>query len=712
MSRPGNKPARRPVGPWLAALVGGLCFVNSFTNDFVYDDRAIVLHNPRITNLFNPKIWLTDWWQPQDLAEEDIPNLRRDRLYRPLAMFTFALNHALHGLDPRGYHILNIALHMVACALVWRFAQRLLNDAAISTCAALLFAVHPIHSEAVANIVGRAEVLAAIFLLGGLLLLMPASGAPPGVGRALLAAPLFFAALLSKETAVCYVPVALLAMHAVRRNQARPAKTWWLTHTAILLVPMAAYLPLRYAALERHLLRDLDPAPTFNPVVIAEGSARWTAPFTIVGHYTRLLLAPAQLSSDYGLRIVDPDAGPNAMTALGFAAAVGLGVALWGYRRPAGLWRQLAVLTALSAASYALISNTALLIGVSLAERLMYWPSVPLLLLLAAGVVGWWRNACARGKPLHDSAKLLRAFGVALLAALGLRSVVRNMDWADNLTLFLTDVATYPQGVQLNSFVARQLIWEASQTRDEQQGRALLARADDHLQHALQLYSRNADTLGLRGELYGLRGDRANAIAYLESALQLETTEERFKKLLAKLRGTAPDPEKIAALENQVKQQPNDAALRFELGKLLLDAGQHKQALRELEQAVKLAPENVEAWYSLGEALAANAKTEEAVRAFQQVVTRDPTRWQAHANLTALLGESNPPEALRHAQEALRLKPDEYRNHQNLAEALAVNERFAEAIEKYRQILRGLPETDPMHIVVVQRLQELERRRR
>lgn len=221
------------AGPWLAAAVGAVCFLNSLGNGFTYDDIGIIRENPRIRHLDRPRdIWLADWWQPTD-SEQEVLRRRRDRLYRPLTLCTFALNYAVGELRPFGYHAVNVALHAIVCWLVWRFAQRLFGDATLSTWAALLFAVHPVHCEAVANAVGRAEILAALFLLWGLLVLVPAR-AVPRAGRALGAGALFFAALLSKETAVCYFPVALLVLHAAGRKPADAAarRRWWALHAA------------------------------------------------------------------------------------------------------------------------------------------------------------------------------------------------------------------------------------------------------------------------------------------------------------------------------------------------------------------------------------------------------------------------------------------------------------------------------------------------
>lgn len=93
------------LGPWLAPLLGVLCFANSLGNDFAYDDRALVVDNPRIRSLTDfHALWLSDWWYPSEKPSQEAP--RRDWLYRPLTLFSFALNYAVAGEARRcaGFH--------------------------------------------------------------------------------------------------------------------------------------------------------------------------------------------------------------------------------------------------------------------------------------------------------------------------------------------------------------------------------------------------------------------------------------------------------------------------------------------------------------------------------------------------------------------------------------------------------------------------------
>ena len=706
-----QRPAAGPRvgrGAWLAAIVGAICFLNSLPNDFVYDDLPIVRDNPRTHSLTNlSDIWLSDWWQPQS-EEQQVTSRFRDRLYRPLTLHTFALNHALGGLAPIGYHAGNIALHALVCLLVWCFVQRLLADVAVSNITALVFAVHPIHCEAVANVVGRAEVLAALFLLSGLLVLLPTSRVP-GWKRACGAAVLFLAGLACKETAVCYVPVALVGLHTLAKRPGHGIVRWWGMHAVILLAPLALYLPLRYVALDHHLLRDMPPQVLMNAQVWADLPHRWLHAFTIVGHYTRLVIAPAKLSANYGLAVIDPDGGPDALTWLGIATVIVTLVALVGYTRSSILWRRLAALTVMSIASYALISNTLLLIGVTLGERLLYWPSVPILTAIVAAVVHAYRYAAAPGRSSPGTPRLLRVCGVLLLVGLGLRSVVRNADWQSNWTLFKQDVQTYPQSAELNESWANELMLSLRDPERPDDVEQVLRLADRHLEAALRIHPQFHRAMQLRGRVLGLLGERERAMEYLAAASQLGPLDRVARELLAWLRDEAGEQaNRLEKLAEALSTRPADAALRLEYGELLLQRGRDREALAEIEEAVRLAPANANALRLLGDVHVARNQSERAIETYRSAIAQDPSNWRVHTNLVPLLADDEPAAALRHAEQAHRLAPNELVTNVHLAEALAVNGRLGEALRLFRQIVPGLATDDPYRPAVEQRIRDLE----
>ena len=702
--------SRFACSPWLAVGLAIVCYLNTLGNDFAYDDHPLIVLNPRIESVTDWRaIWLTDWWRPPD----DQPAARipyRDRLYRPLTLFTFALNCAADGRNPLGYHLVNIGLHAVVTGLVWVFALRLSGRRSLAALSAILFAIHPIHVDAVASIVGRAEILAALFLLAGLIVLQPQRRAL-GVVRVAAASGLFLAALLAKETAICFPALAGILLFERWRHGglSLPRGLLWL---ALLLIPLAVYFPLRYEALEHNLIREMVPSGLGNPLAALDPPWRYVGALGAFGRYTWLMFAPAQLSLDYGLAVLSPDAIYDFYLTIGGGGVAALGIALLGYRRPAGSWRLAAVLAAATLASYALISNVLLLIGVAVAERLFYWPSVPVLMLISLGIIEGWHYLSTAPGSSPALRRLGPAAGILLLAAISTRTIVRNPDWSTTLTLFARDVQTHPRGAHLNRGYAVELIWAARQPARAAERRAMLETAERHLRQALEILPTYPLALLNLAQVRAELGDRQRALEILASARVLDPFDRAIQALERQLRDPAATETELAGLRSAVEAQPDDIPARLTLAGRLVDEGHFEEALPHWEHAHRVAPQNPAVLRGLGQTLAGLNRLDEALVILRQAVAADSRDWESHANLAALLSGSAPTESLLHARRAYELAPQDFRVATNFAEALALNGATSEAIRIYARLGRDLPADDPRRAIVEQRRATLAGERR
>lgn len=553
------------LGPWLPAWLAVVCMAPTLGGDFTRDDVAIVQENPRVRSLADWRgIWLEDWWSSFRFPGETAPNPVRDRLYRPLTLFSIALQGAVHGVSPLPLRVGNVLLHAVATVCVWLVTRRLLWRASVAFLAALLFAVHPVHVEAVAEIVGRAEILAATFLMAGVLALAPASG-PPTTRHLWLAAGAFLAAVLSKETGVCYPLIALFVLihrYGTPDESAAELLMRFGGRAMLLLGPLVVYLGLRVIALDGALFSGTAMLNPLNPLAGESIVNRVIGAFTVLGEYTRLALVPWRLSSDYGLGVINPGAGVTGMTVVGALAAVGLGWLLraWsqalatgrGAAGRASVVAELGFLSALFVASYLLISNTILVIGVSMAERLFYWPSVPVLMGVAVAIdhlAGWSREPAAGGaggaRGSIDPRLRIRFVAMAALVALATtllaaRSTWRGRDWRDNVTLFAADAGRNPESVMLNLWYAQRLTFLASQLEVGAPRDEALARASACLERAAAAAPDYPLVVQQQGLVAVLRGDVARAIERFERALRLNPNLALSEAHLRKLRSEAP----------------------------------------------------------------------------------------------------------------------------------------------------------------------------
>ncbi|MBN2446049.1 MAG: tetratricopeptide repeat protein, partial [Phycisphaerae bacterium] len=605
-------------------------------------------------------------------------------------------------------------LHGLACALVWRLTRRLLNSDAVATCAALLFAVHPIHAEAVANVVGRAEVLSAVFMLLGLLVLLGGTRVT-SAGRCLAAGALFFAALTAKETAICAPAVAIIVLYADARFATQRTWRWWGRTALLLALPVVVYLPLRYMALEGHLTRVAPPSRVMNPLVgyslLAPKAEHIFGVLTIVGQYARLLVVPAKLCADYGYKVIAPSRSPSMMTIVGAGVMLATLVALAGFVQQRRGWRMVAALAAMFVASYVLISNTALIIGVTMAERLMYWPSVPVVMLVALGCVELWKRMGAMERASASTLRVIRLAGIVLLAALGLRSLARSVDWSSNEMLFRADLATYPQSVQLQVAMSDELIMKGRAMPPGPERDAVFLEAREHAEKARETASWSVEALQMCGAAAYFCGDRDEAVEFLELADQLAPLDDFSRKALAVARGTSRELiERIDVLRGRIETAPSAEAW-VELGECLLDLGENGEALVAAESADRLAPHNLEASWLLARALVANDKLARARDVLRFVVDQDPDNWRAHMFLATVLVTKDAATALTHARRAVELAPDELESNYNLAEVLARGGHTAEAVRRFRYVQRNLlaPEAK-LQRLIENRIAELQRR--
>lgn len=696
---------------WLPAAIGAICYLFSLGGGFVRDDPAIIETNPRVKELMNWRaIWLTDWWATYVEPGATAPSPLRDRLYRPLSLFTFAVQYSLHGMTPWAFHLANVLMHALMCQLVWRLTHRVIDDPAIASIAALIFAVHPIHAEAVCELVGRAEILVAIALASGLLAATPASGLP-SIARTFGASLAFFLALLAKESAICYAPF-LVALWVQRCERFAGSGFWRgvLVRVPILLLPIIGYFSLRYFALEGQLIRPELTSVLLNPLKDTTLLQHLNGVLIILGNYARLMLTPVKLSSDYSYAIVDPRGGMNVMTLVGATVAVGSFMLAGRWLIAALRWRSGAtpsvygLLAVLFLSSYALISNVFVLIGVSLAERLFYWPSVPVCIALGIFVMRAMRSAATGRGAL--AWQLALTVGLIFFAG---RAALRSLDWRSPYELYRSDHETYPRNARNAQNYGRQLNFMGSQMPKSAQRESWLAQADQALATALAVHPNYPQALQQRGLNAELRGETIKAIQYYEMALQFGEEPTSTGRLNALRGGGSAAEGKLAELERRIGANSNDIDAHIEAGRLMLAQRNGSRAFAFFEAAAKAAPDHAAAIGGCAQALLIQGQRDAAIPYLEKAIELDPRDWRSHTNLMAVTIRSNPVKALKHAKIAVELQPGDFTALANCAEAYVANNDKQAALRCFNDALRILPADDPNRASIEARIAQVQK---
>lgn len=417
---------------FLSAAVAVLVSANSLGNDFAYDDRPIIADNARIHDLGE---------LPGTLAEPYWPNTygRELGLWRPVTTAVFTVQWALWGGAPVGFHLVNVLLNAAASALVVVLLAHLM-PVGVAFLAGLLFAVHPVHTEAVANVVGMAELLSTVLYLGACILVVRNPG-PVRWPKLMAICGLFGLACLTKESAIT-LPAAVVLLDGCRRNVRVRDLGSYLRRRRSLFAGLSVVALGVLAGRVMVLGSVAKPfAPLGAEILAEDGVARiWT----VLGTWPeifRLLFFPMDLSADYTPEVVSVHFGWGPQNVLGLALGLSaLLLALFSWRTGRLSTRALSarivgfgvvwfVITA------APTSNLVFLSGVLLAERTLYLPSVGFVAGLA-----WLFASFYRTRPVAAAALV-----ATCLSLMTYRTVTRNPTWRDNLTVFSTMLAEHPE---------------------------------------------------------------------------------------------------------------------------------------------------------------------------------------------------------------------------------------------------------------------------
>jgi tetratricopeptide (TPR) repeat protein len=500
------RPARAAAGPRLflpaaaIALLAVALYLPGLRNGFAYDAVMLVQEDARVHTLARPASLLASPYWP--MGEETLA------LYRPLVTLSFAADWALWGGRPWGFHLTDALAHAGASVLVFLLLAGLASTPA-ALAGAALFAAHPVHTEAVSSIVGRADVLATAFTLASLLAwrrLPPRSAA-----LAFVAPALFFLALGAKESAIM-LPALLVLLDAAEDRLGRGRAKGWLRERALPLAGLAA-VALGYLAARVAVLGGMAPE-SVNPIAaaIAPGATRLRSVLQVWPEIARLLVFPRVLLADYGPRVIVPATSWTTGAvggALILIGALGGGArALLRGRGRAGLallWAPVALLP---------VSNLIVPIGVLLAERTLYVAVFALALGVAVAVDS------LRAHPWRLRAALAACAVVCVL--FGARTVVRLPAWESTDVVFRTLLRDRPDSYRATWHHAR-MAW-----RDGD-----IPGARDWYRHTLELWPYALPVYLEAGMFATETGQEREARAFAERGLEQWPEEPLLLRRLA-----------------------------------------------------------------------------------------------------------------------------------------------------------------------------------
>jgi tetratricopeptide (TPR) repeat protein len=619
-STPANLTQHKSTHIWLGAsfilIATLLVYLPAIRGGYIWDDPQHITDNPTLRDSHG---LVQMWTVPTSLPQ-----------WYPLVHTTFWIEYHLWGLEPLGYHLDNVLLHIVAALLVWRVLSILEIPGA--WLAAAIFALHPLQVESVAWITERKNVLSAVFDLLALLCYLRFLNSPKN-HRAYFAALIFFLAALLSKSVVATLPAAILVILWFKRGTLR----WRDVLPLIPFFVLGIALGLFTAYLEKtHVGATGEHVPELNfsiaDRVLIAGRVIW--------FYTAKLVWPWPLAFIYPRWNIDPHIWWQWL--FPFAAIVVLVFLALSRKRPAA-----------AAATFIFCGTLFPVLGFLnvypmrfsfVADHFQYHASIALIALAAAIA---WRYA--------------GIYASVLLIPLIILTAMRTPAYHDAETLWRDTLEKNPDSWMVQTNLAHVLRSRGEESGDGQ----YLAEAEQHYWRALELAPTIHDTQTNVGSILGRRGDYENALIHFQAALQvdpdfapayygigqvyqaqgkLDLAIEYFNKALAiapfypeanfRLGIVLEQQGKLAeAAEHYraaVTAEPENAEMRYNLGTCLLKMRQYEEAIYNLREAVRIKPDDAQAWFNLAMSQKRVGQDADALSSMTRALQLDPSLMHQH----------------------------------------------------------------------------------
>jgi protein O-mannosyl-transferase len=574
-------------------------YSNSFSSEFVFDNKFLLLLDPRIRRANAENIGLilqhTYWWPYGEYA-----------LYRPFGTLSYLFNYAVlgNGQHPAGYHWINLLLHLGNVLLVYALARRLLDKFWPPVFVAALWAVHPVLTESVTNIVGRVDLLAGMAVLSGLLAYLK-STETRGAQRWIWLAALMvvtFAGVFSKENAVVIVGVIVLfeLVWWKERKNFRSA----LLGCAAVAIPLLAMWYARSIVIVGVGVSSIPFVD--NPIIAADF---WTGRFTalkVLARYLGLLVWPANLSADYSYAEIPLARGSDWIAWITLAAVL---TAIIVLRRN----RLIVFVAGFAALTLLPMANLLFPIGTITAERFLYLPAFAAAVCVVMGFYAL---------PKSDS-RAAPAVLCSIAALLSIRTWVRNTDWRDDLSWAQATVQTSPESYKGHALLASALYDSHADIN------SVIAEAEKGLRplEPLPDLMNFAPPYQQAGLYYLTKGD---ALLTLTPAAA-QKAYERSREVLERCKSIVQANNALENKEAKARGAPEIKPLRYaDLYRLLseveLRLGDVPRALDNARYALALSPYSAPMYLALADVLVHSDRAEQGVVALMEgeIITSDP----------------------------------------------------------------------------------------
>ncbi len=598
----------------LLVILGFVIYSNSIDNEYALDDGIVIQGNEYVQQGFGgiKKILTTDAYDSfyrQMGASQQLAGGR----YRPLSIVTFAIEQSLFGTDENAKtaldiayirHFFNVVFYILSIVMLLYFLRNYIfkQNHLVAFVASLLFLIHPIHTEVVANAKSRDEILSFLFII---LTFIYALNYRDNKDKKDLGLGLFFyfLACLSKEYAIVLVVLLPMMLYIVKGDSIPQSVTASIPFFIVAFV----YMMIRFKIVGAGAATE-SPDVLNAPFKFTKGNERLATKIEILDHYLKLLFYPDPLSSDYSYSSIPYKNFKNGWVWLSILIHISLVVATVKLFFKRNI---LAFALALYLLNLFMVSNLMMEIGATMGERLVYHSSLGFIMAISIGIV--WLLDKIKNTSAHTAVAVI--LGLIVTFWCSEKVIARNAQWKNDTTLFMKDVETVPNSVLVNGNIGKAYYDISQKPENKKKEKELIDKGIYHLEKAVSIHPKYVNGYINLGVAYYALKDFEKAKKYWDITRQLYPNNpyllnnmkalsfafytEAMNIVAANNKDRNNILKAIKDLENATELDPNNPDFRYDLGGLNYMIGNIDKAKADWEQTLRINPNHEKALNAL-----------------------------------------------------------------------------------------------------------------
>lgn len=606
---------------------------NTLSHNYALDDAIVITQNEFTTKGIKgiPDILSHDSFTGFFGKEKKLVEGGR---YRPLSIVSFALEYEIWGKNPMASHLINLLIYALTGILIYILIKTLLkqkNSLTFAHTAAFLtgflFLIHPIHSEAVANIKGRDELLSLLFSVGAFYVTLYAAIQKKNIWL-IPSSILLFLGLLSKENAITFLAIIPLGLYFFSNSKIKSI----LSTTIPLLIASLLFLLLRHQILggfhnsgSNELLN--------NPFINATINQKYATIIYTWLIYFKLLIFPHPLTFDYYPYHIPLVNFTNIWVLLSMLAIAALIIlAVTKFKRKSILSFSIIGF----AASFSIVSNLLFPVGTFMNERFVYAPSLFWCLAIASTTIHFYK------KNNNALKYFLLAFLIVSSMFYTAKTIGRNKAWQNDFTLFTTDVKTSHNSAKSNCSAGGKLWEEAKKTTNKKKQQEYFKLSEKYLKNAIKIHPDYVDAWLLLGNLnFDYKQDIENSVlCYIEVLKRQPQNTNAWNNADIVIQNSNNKNEQLKLYNELNTVNNNKFKINYRLGVLYgryfnkLELG-----IKHLEKAYKIDSANIEVLKDLGTAYGIKGNETLAYKYSLKALEQSKTDYQVYVNLGVALSK-------------------------------------------------------------------------